>query len=191
MYSSLLLDKRGDLYGVTPLGGPSDSGVLYRLSSSGAFTVLHSLEGPCGTPATDNHGNLYGATNAGGRHGNGSVWKVSPKRKLTTLHSFRQADGTGPRAGVVLDAEGNLYGTTWFGGPGNSRYGTVYELNKSGVLSVLHSFAYASDGAEAYDNLILDAAGNLYGTAWVGGNYNGKCILYRGGGCGTVWKVTP
>ena len=116
---------------------------------------------------------------------------MSPKRKLTTLHSFRQADGIKPRAGVVLDAEGNLYGTTWRGGP-HSVDGTVYELNTKGVLTVLHSFAYASDGAEPYDNLILDAAGNLYGTAWVGGNYNDKCKGYRNEqGCGTVWKLTP
>ncbi len=191
MFSSLLLDKKGDLYGVTPLGGPSDSGVLYKLSSSGEFIVLHSLEGPCGTPAMDTQGNLYGSASAGGRHGNGTVWKVSPKRKLTVLHKFRQADGMKPRAGVVLDAEGNLYGTTWRGGP-HSVDGTVYELNTKGVLTVLHSFAYASDGAEPYGNLILDAAGNLYGTAWVGGNYNDKCQSYRNEqGCGTVWKLTP
>jgi uncharacterized repeat protein (TIGR03803 family) len=190
-YSSLLLDKKGDIYGVTPLGGPSDSGVLYKLSSSGAFTVLHTLEGPYGTPAMDKQGNLYGTTSAGGRHGNGTVWKVSPKRKLTVLHMFRQADGIEPYAGVVLDAEGNLYGTTWRGGP-HSVDGTVYELNTKGVLTVLHSFAYASDGAEPYGNLILDAAGNLYGTAWVGGNYNDKCQGYRNEqGCGTVWKLTP
>ncbi len=190
MYSSLLMDAKGDLYGVNSLA-------LYKVSSSGTFTVLHTFlklrDGidPYGTPAMDRQGNLYGTTERGGRYSDGTVWKVSPKRKLTVLHSFRHADGIEPRAGVVLDAQGNLYGTTWRGGA-HSVDGTVYKLNKKGVLTVLHSFAYARDGAEPYGNLILDAAGNLYGSAWVGGNYNDECQGYRNEqGCGTVWKLTP
>ena len=73
MFSSLLLDKKGDLYGVTWYGGPSGNGLLYKLSSSGAFTVLHGLEGPYGTPAMDKQGNLYGTTECGRARGRNRV----------------------------------------------------------------------------------------------------------------------
>jgi uncharacterized repeat protein (TIGR03803 family) len=191
MYTSLLRDKKGNLYGVN-FGGGSNGGVLYKLSKSGTFTVLHAFgpggkDGffPYGTPAIDKKGNLYGTTFGADIHNNGVVWKVSQKGKETVLHRFRGTDGTHPYAGVVLDAKGNLYGTTQ-GGSGGMRNGTVYRLNKTGALTVLHSFSPSTDGALSFGDLIQDAADNLYGTNSEGGG-NG-C---RGGGCGTVWKVTP
>jgi uncharacterized repeat protein (TIGR03803 family) len=193
VFTSLILDTKGNLYGVTPGG---NAGGLYKLSPSGTFTVLHAFTGrndgelPYGTPVMDKQGNLYGTTYAGGSSSFGTVWKVSPKRKETLLHKFRRSDGINPYAGVVLDAEGNLYGTTQRAGP-DSIYGTVYELNKKGVLTVLHTFDW-TDGALPFGNLILDAAGNLYGTSMTGGIYGSECYLYKQkNGCGTVWKLKP
>jgi uncharacterized repeat protein (TIGR03803 family) len=96
------------------------------------------------------------------------------------LHNFAggSSDGAIPIAGVIMDAKGNLYGNTEDGG--SASLGTVYELNKKGILTVLHSFA-GSDGEAPFGGVIRDAKGDLYGTSSAGGT----------GGYGTVWKLTP
>jgi len=128
----------------------------------------------------DKMGNLYGTTNECGASSAGIVWKVSQSGTETVLHNFAggMSDGANPYAGVIMDAKGNLYGDTDEGGASGD--GTVYELNKKGTLTVLHSFA-GLDGAYPYDNLIRDAKGNFYGTASEGGNDSD----------GTVWKLSP
>jgi len=188
--AGVIMDTKGNLYGDTFEGGdsPYNGGVVYKLGKSGALTVLHSFgDGEdgllaIGTPAMDKQGNLYGATYRGGSSGYGTVWKVSKKGKETVLYNFCSLsncdDGEYPYAGVILDAQGNLYGVTTEGGVSND--GVVYELNTKGVLTVLHSFA-GSDGEFPTGGLILDAQGNLYGTAVYGGS----------DGSGTVWKLTP
>jgi uncharacterized repeat protein (TIGR03803 family) len=129
----------------------------------------------------DKNGNLYGTTyDCGSSSYMGTVWKVSKKGAETVLHSFHggATDGQSPYAGVVLDAHGNLYGDTIEGGIG---IGTVYELNKTGTLTVLHSFdGYA--GEYPYGGVIRDAAGNLYSTGFAGGS---------SGYAGVVWEITP
>ncbi len=192
--AGVLMDTKGDLYGDTFEGGkyPSSGGVVYKLGKNGTLTVLHSFGNgtdgfePYGTPVMDKQGNLYGTTYRGGSSGYGTVWKVSKKGKETLLHSFAggTSDGAWPEAGVILDAKGNLYGITTAGGSGAAcgEYGcgTVYKLGKNGRLTLLHSFT-GSDGDYPIGGLILDAKGNLYGTAYGGGN----------DGYGTVWELTP
>ena len=187
-YTTLVMDKKRNLYGVTEGGGASGEGVVYVLSSTGALTVLHSFKGypdgcyPYGTPAMDKMGNLYGTTNGCGSSDMGIVWKLSKKGTETVLHSFTgyPSDGADPYAGLIMDAKGNFYGDTGEGG--TSDLGTVYELDKAGRLTLLHSFA-ESDGAYSVGGLLRDAKGDLYGTAPQGGS-----CLY---GCGTAWKLTP
>jgi uncharacterized repeat protein (TIGR03803 family) len=187
LYTSLVMDKNGNFYGVTEEGGTSSSGVVYELTKGGALTVLHSFAGGkdgcyvLGTPALDKAGNLYGATEGCGSSQMGIAWKVSKKGTETVLHNFAggSSDGEYPWAGVILDARGNLYGVTVLGGPNSG--GTVYELNKKGTLTVLHSFSYNEDGAFPIGGLIRDAKGNFYGTASVGGKWT----------VGTVWKLAP
>jgi len=111
------------------------------------------------------------------------VTQFAHGQTLTTLYSFTGASGNGPGAGVVRDNAGNLYGTTSAGG-GSGYYGTIFKLNAAGNLTVLHRFTYGPDGAFPSASLIRDAAGNLYGTAAVGGDPN-SCQ----GNCGTVFKV--
>jgi uncharacterized repeat protein (TIGR03803 family) len=96
------------------------------------------------------------------------------------LHSFTGApDGAGPSAGLIRDATGNLYGTTYLGGAYG--WGTVFKRDRAGNETVLHSFTSGHDGAVPLGGLIRDAEGNLYGTAYYGGAY----------GAGTVFKMTP
>jgi uncharacterized repeat protein (TIGR03803 family) len=193
--TGLLIDKQGNLYGVTDDGGSGRNcnsgygcGVAYVLTSSGTLTVLHSFarrtaDGcyPQGTPARDNKGNLYGTTESCGSSGEGIVWKVSKKGTETVLHSFAggASDGVYPTAGVVMDATGNLYGDT--DGGGTSSAGTVYELDKKWEFTLLHSFNGGTDGTSPSAGLTRDAKGNFYGTAPFGGSSN----------YGTVWKLTP
>ncbi len=186
--AGVVMDAKGNLYGLTPYGGAFNDGVLYKLDvSGGGFAVLYTFKGgldgcyPYGIPAIDAQGNFYGtAYGCGGSYNDGIVWKLSKKGKETVLHNFADgsSDGAHPYAGVILDAKGNLLGDTGEGGASN--YGMVYELNTKGMLTVLHSFV-GSDGEYPYGGLIQDAEGNLYGTAEAGG----------GSGYGTVWKLTP
>ncbi len=111
------------------------------------------------------------------------VTQFAHGQTLTTLYSFAGANGRGPQAGVVRDTAGNLYGTTEFGG-GSCDCGTVFKLTAAGKLQVLHRFTARPDGQLPGAPLIRDAAGNLYGTAALGGDPN-SCL----GNCGTVFKV--
>jgi uncharacterized repeat protein (TIGR03803 family) len=192
-YTGLLMDKKGNLYGVTPEDGTYNNGGLYKLTKSGTLIVLHGFAGgsdgcyPFGTPAMDTKGNLYGTTYGCGSSGEGIVWKVSENGTESVLHNFAggSTDGANPYAGVIFDAKGNLYGDTVYGGDGagcnSSGCGTVYELNKKGVLTLLHSFVLSSDGENPVGGVIRDGNGNLYGTTEDGGSHN----------LGTAWKLTP
>lgn len=193
-FTSLLMDKEGNLYGITSEGGSSSvctlgCGVVFKLSTGGSETVLHNFVGypsdgcfAFGTPAMDKEGNLYGTTDSCG-YGYGVVWKVSQNGTETVLHSFNGSDGAYPIAGVILDAKGNLYGNTEGGGSYDN--GTVYRLSPSGKLVVL-SLNEGTDGANPYGG-VIGAQGSLYGTTSDGGDLN--CNPHFG--CGTVWKLTP
>jgi len=143
--------------------------------------------GPDSTPlARDAVGNLYGASNY-------AILKIDPTGKVTTLYTFKGApDGYLPWQ-VVLDPDGNLYGTTLYGGTGtcpNGPYagcGTVFKLAATGEETVLHSFTGSPDGSWP-NGLIRDTKGNLYGTTYLGGRATGTCF---GSGCGTVYKIDP
>jgi len=204
--AGVVLDGAGNLYGTTNVGGNNGCnagngcGTVFKLAPTKTGwkeTVLYRFKGTGGDGGDPNDagvvldaaGNLYGATNGGGRggcaqnDGCGTVYKVALTKtgwKETVLHRFKGTGGDGfePNSGVVLDGEGNLYGTTVYGG--GSNYGTVYELDKSGTETVLYSFkGTGGDGAYPNGSVIRDAAGNLYGTTIEGGGY----------GNGTVFKL--
>jgi len=187
-YTSLIMDKAGNLYGVTEQGGGGNSnGVVYKLNKSGTLTVLYGFTGrssdgcnPLGSPFMDKQGNLYGTTHACGASNEGIVWKVSKKGTETVLHNFtgKSSDGAYPYAGVMMDAKGNFYGDTEEGGLASD--GTVYEMSKTGTITLLHTFI-GSDGANLFGGLLRDSKGNFYGTTYQGGSSRS----------GTVWKLTP
>ncbi|MBZ5703745.1 MAG: hypothetical protein LAN63_00155 [Acidobacteriia bacterium] len=162
------------------------------------FTVLYSFTATAGDGALptsvilDAAGNLYGTTNSGGSDfkdcpdGCGTVFKLDTTGTETILYSFgTRKGGADPFAGVIRDGAGNLYGTTESGGAANE--GAVYKLDTAGTLTQLHSFHRSRDGVGPSASLIRDAAGNLYGTTFSGGNST-HCF---GGGCGTVFKLDP
>jgi uncharacterized repeat protein (TIGR03803 family) len=139
----------------------------------------------------DAAGNFYGTTFFGGAGtgcdiyfgGCGTVFKVDDSGAETVLHSFGGApDGSNPTTRVILDASGNLYGTTAFGGEHGQ--GTVFKVDSTGRETILHSFAGGPDGATPNAGLVRDAAGKFYGTTQYGGS---GC---NGQGCGTVFELS-
>jgi uncharacterized repeat protein (TIGR03803 family) len=187
---SLIRDKDGNLYGTTEGGGAYGFGTVFKLDQDGVETILYSFTGgtdgrnPVGALTSDNQGNLYGTTSLGGfGTGFGTVFKLDMSGSEIVLHSFGQTpgDGSQPLAGLVRDSVGNLYGTTQYGGMYGE--GTVFKLDPSGSVTILHSFAWGTDGAFPNSGLVLDAAGSLYGTTVEGGDP--VCD------CGTVFKIVP
>jgi uncharacterized repeat protein (TIGR03803 family) len=179
---SLIRDAAGNLYGTTYYGGFAANGTVFKLDTTGKKTVLYRFrgqpdgDGPDGV-VRDAAGNLYGATSFGGsgcpgQHGCGTVFKLDASGKETILHRFgREGDGRFPTAGVIRDAAGNLYGTTYTGGVLSLcgvGCGTIFKVDASGKETVLHRFTGGADGASPYGGLIQDGAGNLYGTAQTG-----------------------
>ena len=174
--------------------------VLVAIPASATKKVLFTFTGsdgeaPDGSLIFDQAGNLYGTTSQGGANGYGTVFKLSPGANgtwtETVLHSFNRTDGANPEGALIFDRAGNLYGTTSQGGASYGN-GTVFELspgaNGSWTETVLFSLDGSLHGSQPFGSLIFDAQGNLYGTAWQGGNYAGGCIY---GGCGTVFKLSP
>jgi uncharacterized repeat protein (TIGR03803 family) len=193
-YAGLVRDSSGNLYGTTVGGGPSgDGGTVFKLDTSGTLTVLHNFSGsdgayPYAGLVIDSSGNLYGTTSQGGSYGYGTVFKLDSSGALTVLHNFSGSDGGYPQAGLVRDSSGNLYGTTTYAG-GSFGYGTVFKLDTSGVLTVLHSFpSGTNDGAYPYGGLVMDSSGNLYGTTAIGGSngYGGTVFKLDTSGALTV-----
>jgi len=145
----------------------------------------------------DKAGNLFGTTfDGGGSSGAGTVFELSPQKgggwTETILYSFSNdqlQNGIGPKAGLVMDSFGDLFGTTWLGGPNGG--GEVFELfpptqpGEPWSFNIIYDFSAPNDGYSPEAPLTIDAAGNLYGTTSVGGT--GQCI----GGCGTVFMLTP
>ncbi len=182
-------DSKGNLYGTTSLGGANDRGTVFKLAPDGTKTTLHDFtagndgSAPYDALILDKKGNLYGTTAAGGPGGAagcGVIFKMTPKGKETVLHSFTSnGDGCYPTAGLIADSAGNFYGTTYYGG--NYGYGTVFKLTPDGTETVLYSFIGGSDGNEPYAGLIMDKAGNLYGTTTFGGTFH----------TGNVFKLAP
>jgi uncharacterized repeat protein (TIGR03803 family) len=187
---SLIMDSAGNLYGTTIYGGSNGAGTVFKMTQAGVLSVLYSFTGGAdgGKPSAglvmDGAGNLYGTTSAGGAHGNnGTVFKVTPAGTESVLYSFLDiSDGSNPSSTLIMDSAGNLYGTTPYGGStGANGHGTVFRVTSSGQQSDLYSFSGGADGGSPWGGVIMDSAGNLYGTTYVGGTY----------GNGTVFRITP
>ena len=198
---TLIQDRAGNLYGVA-LGGPG-AGVLYKVSPQGKETILFAFQGglgvdtpelPAGGIIMDQSGNIFGAAQFGSDQsceiGCGSIFQLDPAGNLNLLHRFTGgSDGGNPIGPLVQDADGNLYGVAQSGGdlscpeqflfPG-AGCGVVFRLAANGDLTVLHTFTGGKDGAVPQGGLLLDAAGNLYGTAALGGKADN----------GTVFRIT-
>jgi uncharacterized repeat protein (TIGR03803 family) len=192
--ANLLQGSNGNLYGTTFLGGASRTGTVFALAPDGSgFSTLHTFLGdsggayPLGGLLEGSDGNLYGTTNWGGfcpDYSCGTVFKLAPDGTLTTLHYFSRSDGALPRGGLLQRSDGNLYGTTSYGGASDE--GTVFKLAPDGTLTTLHAFS-GSDGAYPFAGLLQGSDGNLYGTTDSGGSCSAN-VTY---GCGTVFTLAP
>ncbi|HKD11583.1 MAG TPA: choice-of-anchor tandem repeat GloVer-containing protein [Thermoanaerobaculia bacterium] len=170
--ASLILATDGKLYGTTNLGGANDRGTVFKIDFAGNLTTLHSFAGADGANPVANvlqgtDGNFYGTTSAGGANDRGTVFKMTPAGAITTLENFGDpSTGYEPDASVVQASDGNLYGTTFWGGPGN--FGTIFKLTLAGTRTVFHNFT-GDDGSQPWAQLVQASDGKLYGTGSRGG----------------------
>jgi len=197
---ALVSDAAGNLYGTTVLSSrdhcQGGCGVVFRLKrkANGKFhySIVHHFAGspdgeqPWGNLILDSSGNLYGTTSVGGAYGYGTVFECSPHGSNwleKILYSFGPpSDLSDPFAGLVFDAKGNLFGTAGFGG--TSGWGGVFELQPSSEgwkEKILYSFSDGTDGGYPNGDVVLDAAGNIYSTAYQGGT----------DGVGLVFQLSP
>lgn len=196
-HGGLIFDRAGNLYGTTQIGGRNDLGIAFKLSPNGSGdwteTILHAFDNndPAGNAPSagllfDAMGNLYGTAQYGGTGGYGTAFELSPNGSgdwtAKPLHSFGRKDGQNPEAALIFDNLGNLYSTTPYGG--QNLWGTVFKLSPDGSggwrETILTNFT-GQDGAWAKAPLIIDAAGNLYGTTYIGGAHDR----------GAVFEVSP
>ena len=190
--ATVSLDAQGNLYGTAPAGGAFGNGAVYKLthSSSGwTETVLYSFQGgtdganPVGGVIVDKAGNLYGTTFDGGINGGGTVYELSPSNgtwTFTVLYSFVGGYG-GPYNKLTL-SKGSLYGFT--NSEGAYGFGSIFKLtptNGTWTLTDLYDFPGGSDGGFPYGSVAVDSAGNVFGTAVIGGSNNQ----------GIIFEITP
>jgi uncharacterized repeat protein (TIGR03803 family) len=207
----LVRDQAGNLYGTTLEGGTFSSacrwgcGVVFKIDSSGNYSVLYSFSGgtdgamPRARLLLDRAANLYGTTLSGGlacpnsAGGCGVVFTIDSTGNYTVLYTFLGGDqGAFPSSALVQDPEGSLYGTTDSGGNSNcdptefpGGCGIVFKLDTAGNLTVLHAFSGEPGDGAVPTGVLRDKAGNLYGTTTYGGA--GRCVAPPG--CGTVFKL--
>ena len=188
--AGLVQGADGNYYGTTENGGTNDvanggDGTVFKITTNGVLTSLVSFNGTNGANpdaglALATNGSFYGTTSGGGEDDSGTVFNFTTNGILTTLYSFTGGDdGADPEAGLVQGADGNLYGTTFSGGPDDS--GTVFTITTNGILTTLYSFTGGTDGAGPSAGLLLGADGNFYGTTSSGGADDN----------GTVFVITP
>ncbi len=189
--AGLVQGANGNFYGTTYWGGVNGSGTVFQVTPGGVLTTLYSFAGTDGAGPTAGlvlatNGNFYGTTSYGGANGGGTVFQITPTGALTTLYNFCSlascADGDDPWAVLVQATNGNLYGTTLFGGANQA--GTIFQITPTGTLTTQYSFcslANCADGSNPRAGLIQASNGNFYGTTLNGG---------ANGGTGTIFELS-
>jgi uncharacterized repeat protein (TIGR03803 family) len=192
----LAIDAAGNVYGTTSGIGTSTNGTVFEIASgTGTFTTLATFNGSNGQNpgdlTVDSAGNLYGTTSIGGNSSDGAVFEVKANSgMITLLASFTGYNGGTPKAGVIVDSAGDIFGTTESGGGTGgigqvTGDGTVYEVAAgSGTITTLAAFN-GPNGANPFGGLVADSSGNLYGTTNGGGN-NSEGIVFEVTGSGYV-----
>lgn len=185
----LIQGPDGSFYGTTANGGTNGGfGTVFRITSNAVAATLYTFSGgsdgsgPQAGLVMGKDGYLYGTTAFGGdNNGDGTIFRISTNGALTTLYTFKGgAEGSEPAGGLIQGVDGNLYGTTEFGGDANDD-GTIFQITTSGLLTTLYTFTGGSDGSGPMAGLIQGTDGNLYGTAASGGDANLD---------GTIFQVT-
>lgn len=183
-YSSLTEGKDGNLYGITQYGGTFDLGTIFKVTTSGALTVLHHFNGSVDGGNSEGDlieaadGNLYGMCYGGGASGGGTIFKISKSGTYTVLKSLSSTTGANPYGNLFQDTDGTFYGMTRTGGTKSG--GTIFKMTTSGSVTVIHSFDNTTEGSVPNGSLIKGTDGNLYGMTSTGGPNR----------WGTAFKVT-
>jgi uncharacterized repeat protein (TIGR03803 family) len=196
--AGVMVDSSGNLFGTTSAGGPSNNGTIFEVKKgSSTITTLATFNGTNGANSAtglvmDSGGNLFGLTAYGGTgysgsnsSGYGTVFELaSGSGTITSLAKFNGTNGAGPTGHLAIDASGNLFGATDEGGPAGD--GTVFEVVKgSGSITTLASFN-TTNGAYTVSGVVLDSAGNLFGTTMQGGGYGNGTVFEEQKGSGTI-----
>lgn len=181
----LIKGADGYLYGLTSAGGTNSYGTIFKISTSGDFTVLKHFNftadgaNPHGHLTLASDGNFYGITYSGGANGAGTIFKLTPGGVYSVIHSMNKTtEGGNSYSSLTEGKDSKLYGTTYGGGTNN--YGTVFKVTTAGALTVVKHLNNTTDGSYPQSDLVLAKDGNLYGTCYGGGQY----------GTGTIFKVT-
>jgi uncharacterized repeat protein (TIGR03803 family) len=198
-YGTLVTDASGNLFSTTLAGGSNGAGTVFELSptSAGGWkeTIIDNLADgslPRAGVTFDSAGNLYGTTTTGGSTGNGTVFQLSPNGTgwtETIIHEFTPSTGDGffPTDKLWTDPAGNVYGTTFWGGTGSdpicvSHCGVVFQLSPVGGSwqeTILHEFNNTPDGGNPAAGLVMDTAGNLFGSTFGGGAFHGSGVIFK------------
>jgi uncharacterized repeat protein (TIGR03803 family) len=190
--ASLARGSDGNFYGTTQTGGSANYGTIFRVTTQGIVSILHSFgdgtvandgNGPDAPLVQGTDGNFYGTTVEGGSAGLGTVFKITSGGGVTILHSFGDGsvanDGNNPECGLIQSSDGNFYGTAEQGGLDS--FGVVFKITPAGVVSILHSFGTIANDGEYPEAAVVQASdGNYYGTTEAGGS----------AGFGAVFKLT-
>ncbi|HUI84805.1 MAG TPA: choice-of-anchor tandem repeat GloVer-containing protein [Candidatus Binatia bacterium] len=199
--SAVVFDAAGDLLGTAPDGGAFGVGAVYQLTSSNgqwSERIIHDFTGGddgstgfLGRLLPDAFGNFYGVTELGGANGAGTVFKLAPASggawTFSTLYAFgSQPDAAFPYGGLIADRNGNLYGTSYFGGTFGA--GAVFRVGPGPGIggwrdAVLYSFQGSTDGANPTSTLVFTPTGRLLGTTSAGGD--------SGCDCGVIFALSP
>ena len=187
--NSLIQARDGNFYGTAAAGGNRGFGTVFRITTNGAFTLLHAFNGTDGyvpnglVQASD--GNLYGTCQLTLLY-SGNVFRISTNGAFSVLRTFTStSQGTSPAAGLIQASDGNLYGTT--SGGGIYDWGTIFRITPSGAFTRLYSFSGASDGGGPRATLLQATDGKLYGVTSTGG---GDCPIQSSCGYGTLFRIT-
>ena len=184
--SSLIWGAGPSLYGTTSGGGEFNRGTVFRLSSGGVLTTLASFNadvgaGPQGSLVQSPDGSIYGTTAFGGPADLGTVFRLTTNGVLSILASFNGTNGSYPYSGLTLGSDGHLYGTTDLGGIGyngsqDSGFGTVFRVSTQGRLTTVGYFK-GTNGTRSITALAQGPDGYIYGTVWLGGDFNNGSIF--------------
>ena len=208
----IIRDAQGNVYGTSYSGGLASCGygtcgTIFKIDPKGNETVVFDFSGgsagdnPIAPVTEDAKGHLYGTTEGVGYFGLSVIYEVKPSGQETVLAPNAQTGGA-LDSPLLLGGDGNIYGMTPYGGDYNCGYdnsgcGMLFQITPSGKFTMLHAFA-GSDGVRPEGGLVQDSNGNLYGTAFYGGD--SKCMTtgfqypfdppdYDQNGCGTIYKV--
>jgi uncharacterized repeat protein (TIGR03803 family) len=185
-YAGLTEGPDGAFYGVASSGGVNNNGIIFQITSSGAFTPVYYFNGtvdgsqPRAALIVATNNLFYGTTFAGGSSGDGVIFSFTTGGVIGPLHSFdSSSDGSNPVGQLSQGANGILFGTAYNGGSNGA--GTIFQITTGGAFSVIHTFTGGDDGGNPAAGLLLGGDGNFYGTTYSGG----------ANGDGAIFKITP